>query len=219
MYNGRQNNDRNYGEFFTHENATATVINEANAATLLHGIMSAGANSGFTFSAGSTGAITAWADAGDGEVTATSVGHSLTANDEISIDSTTNYNGVYKVASVTTDTFNIVATWVADDAAGNYVEGDVLTVGVKGAYAFAYAVSMTSAGNNKRYEFNLVKNGDLCTKCASERFLATGADLGSLGSGAIFEAEIGDKIAMSVTGLTDATNLTVRNFNLRIWRL
>ena len=147
------------------------------------------------------------------------MGHSLTANDEISIDSTTNYNGVYKVVSVTTDTFNIVATWVADDAAGNYIEGDTLAVGVKGAYAFAYAVSMTSAGNNKRYEFNLVKNGDLCTKCASERFLATGADLGSLGSGAIFEAEVGDKIAMAVTGLTDATNLTVRNFNLRIWRL
>ena len=64
-------------------------------------------------------ACTAFADAGDDvHVVVTAAGHGYTDGDTIYIGSTRNYDGQYTVSSKTTDTFEIVATFVADDATG-----------------------------------------------------------------------------------------------------
>lgn len=57
-------------------------------------------------------AITAWADAGGGKVTATSVGHGLSNGDTAVIPDTTNYNGTFIISNRADNTFEITATWV-----------------------------------------------------------------------------------------------------------
>lgn len=75
-----------------------------------------------------TGAITAFADAGGGQVTVTSAGHTLSNGDAITISGTTSYNGNFTVANVTTNTFEITDTFVADDATGTWVIDNVVVV-------------------------------------------------------------------------------------------
>ena len=64
--------------------------------------------------------ITAFADAGGGEVTVTIVGHGLVTGDRGVISGTTNYNATEVVTVVDDDNFKITATWVSDDATGTY---------------------------------------------------------------------------------------------------
>lgn len=66
-----------------------------------------------------TGTITAFAQNGL-SVTVTSANHGLYAGDELIITGTTSYNGVFKIDNVTLNTFDIVDTWVADDATGTW---------------------------------------------------------------------------------------------------
>ncbi|RKX66515.1 MAG: hypothetical protein DRP42_02975 [Tenericutes bacterium] len=68
-----------------------------------------------------TAAITVFADAGSGQVTVTSNGHGLQNGCEIQISSTTNYNGFFVISNVTTNTFEITATWVSNDATGTWL--------------------------------------------------------------------------------------------------
>ena len=59
---------------------------------------------------GETGAFTSVADAGGGKVTITSASHGL-SNDDIVWIIDDEYTGKYVISGVTTDTFDIVATW------------------------------------------------------------------------------------------------------------
>ena len=64
-------------------------------------------------------AITVFADAGDDiHTVVTAASHGYTDGDTVYIGSTRNYDGSYTVSSKTTDTFEIVADFVADDATG-----------------------------------------------------------------------------------------------------
>jgi hypothetical protein len=80
---------------------------------------------GEPFKIGDTGSITVFADAGGGQVTVTSAGHGLSNGDSVLITKTTNYDGGYVISNVTTDTFEITATWVADDATGTWDSGSL----------------------------------------------------------------------------------------------
>lgn len=68
-----------------------------------------------------TAAITVFADAGSGQVTVTSNGHGLQNGCEIQISGTTSYNGFFVISNVTTNTFEITTTWVANDATGTWL--------------------------------------------------------------------------------------------------
>ena len=73
-----------------------------------------------------TGSISAFADRGDAaHVIVTSVGHTLSDGDAVTITGTTNYNGNFTASAVTATTFDIVDTWVADDGTGTWE--DVMT--------------------------------------------------------------------------------------------
>lgn len=60
-------------------------------------------------------AITAFADAGGGDVTVTSAGHGLSDGETVVITGTTNYDGSYTISNTAADTFDITATWVATE--------------------------------------------------------------------------------------------------------
>lgn len=63
--------------------------------------------------------ITHFFNAGGGNVTVTSA-NALTTGEIITISGTTSYNGSFTVSNVTPTSFNIVATFIADDATGSW---------------------------------------------------------------------------------------------------
>ena len=64
------------------------------------------------------GLISAFSDAGGGQVTVTSNQHGLQNGNLLTITNTTSYNGNFTISVVTGNTFQITATFVADDATG-----------------------------------------------------------------------------------------------------
>lgn len=79
------------------------------------------------WSSAKAGSITAFANAGGGEVTVTSAAHGLANGNIVEILGTTSYNGIFTIQDVTTNTFNIVAAFVADDATGTWSHGAELS--------------------------------------------------------------------------------------------
>ena len=75
--------------------------------------------------------ITAFADAGGGEVTVTAAYHSFENGDNCVITGTTNYDGSYTVSGVAGDDFDITATWVSDDASGTAYHAGRIGVGYR----------------------------------------------------------------------------------------
>lgn len=69
---------------------------------------------------GDLGDITVLADGGGGKVTVTSAAHGLENGRYVVITGTTSYNGTFQISGVTTNTFDIIDTWVANDATGSY---------------------------------------------------------------------------------------------------
>src|SRR3990167_1458587 len=66
------------------------------------------------------GFITVFSNAGSGLVTITSNGHPLVNGNSVVLTGTTNYNGTYTISNVTSNTFDITAVWVSDDATGRW---------------------------------------------------------------------------------------------------
>ena len=96
--------------------------------------------SGGVYGAGADKTITAFADAGGGQVTVTSADHNIPSGNFVDITGTTNYNGNFQITNVTTDTFEITDTWVIDDATGtinatvvNQTDPFVFAIGSRGA--------------------------------------------------------------------------------------
>ena len=139
-----------YGEMYIYNNSNVTVIETADTPIALRQI-SEGLNSGFIFHAGSTGAITAYADYSGtvaGTVLVTDVGHGLATGDIITIRGSTNYNGIFAVTVVSVDTFYITDTWVADDGASDWDQGASLTAqpGAAGIYTSTWQMTTAPAG-------------------------------------------------------------------------
>jgi hypothetical protein len=80
----------------------------------------------------SSTSITSVANGTGGKVTVTSANHGLVNGDTATITGTENYNGNYEISNITTDTFDIIATWVATDTGivtANYTESNVTITG------------------------------------------------------------------------------------------
>lgn len=80
----------------------------------------------YKYSGTTSGAITAFADAGGGEVTVTDVAHGMQTGNTVTIIGTTSYNGTFVITKVDADNFKITDTWVADDATGTWT-GETMT--------------------------------------------------------------------------------------------
>lgn len=160
-------------------------------------------------SAGMTGSITAFADAGGGQVTVTSAGHGLITGEIITITGTTNYNGVFTIANTTTDTFEITDTWVADDGTGTWRHGSHLVPNQKGAYKLSWAFSAASAGANVTFDFAAFRNGSEISGTKITRKFGTAGDVGSVAGEAIINLNPDDFMWFAIKNTTNATNITI----------
>lgn len=210
-----------YADIHIHENAVATVINTVDIPHLAQGLFAEQLTPlGFVFEAGSTGAITVFADATGGKVRATSAGHTMADGDIFSISGTTNYNGIYIASGVSGNDFEFNDTWVANDATGNFYKGDNLTVlqGAEGIYKIDFHTYGQSAIANKDFEFQSYVNVTFPTNLhAKRRYSAT--DTGSTSGGGIVQLNAGDKITFAVINRTDTTNFTLQHHNVNVTKV
>lgn len=209
-----------YANMHVHENATATTINTVNIPHFIQGLFSDGLSKGFTFSAGSTGAITAFADAGGGQVTVTSAAHGLLNGDAVTISGTTNYNGIFIVANKTDNTYEITDTWVVDDATGNWYLGDRYTVngGSGGVYQVVFHAFGASAAANKNFEFEIYVNGVNGGVAEGGRRFSS-LDIGTVSGGGLISLSPGDVVSFAIINQTDTTDFTFTHISLFLHKI
>jgi hypothetical protein len=176
-----------------------------------------GENTGFTFDAGTNGAITVFADSGGGQVTVTSAGHGLPNGAPVTIVGTTNYNDVYLVSNVATDTFEITETFAGNDATGTFLNPSTMTVAVGQGRLFDFegSLSGSSDSTNQTFELAIFVNGAEVTKARLVRRFAN-QDIGNLSGGAFIDLQDGDIVWAAIRNLTSAGDFTIENTNLRL---
>lgn len=209
--------DTYYAELYWNNNGNATVIETANTPIMVRQATT-GVLQGWTFNAGSTGAVTAYADYSGtvaGTVLATSAGHGLATGDIVSIRGTTNYNGVFQVTVVSVDTFYFTDTWVDDNGASDWDEGSYLKAGTgaAGKYLIVHNASVTPGALNT-VTCRTYKNSSPCPKCVGYRKFSNN-DYGNLAGTGIADISDGDKIYMTLES-TGTESITVKygDFNL-----
>ena len=209
-----------YGDMHFGDNSTAIVIDTADSPHLVQGLFGLDIAKGVTFAAGSTGAITAFADATGGQVTVSSTTHGLSNGDIISISGTTSYNGVFTVDNVAASTYEITDTWVADDGASTWHEGDKFTLdtSASGVYSMSFHLSGFSAGSNVTHSFAVYKN-DVELDLHSIREFGGGSAIGSVSDAVILPLVEGDVITFSISTVGGTTNFTPVSIGLLMQRI
>lgn len=227
--NGANNSfdGRSLGEFYIFEN---TVEAEIEAVDQWHPAIggTVGVIDGFTFFAGSSIDILSFADYSGtvaGTIKATTNGaHSYATGDIISqvgalieVGDPDPYYGQYSITVVDADEYyftnpdwNATQTAVAIKPA-SLTAGDVAV----GTYLFNGTGSVTSAGNDKVFDFSLFRNTTSSEK-AEARFKAKIAgDFQSIAGSSFIDIVAGDVLWFGIKGITDDANMTMRygNFN------
>jgi len=134
-----------YASMYLNDNSSATVVETANTPIGLRNFTS-GTLSGWTFDAGSTGAITVYADYSGtiaGTVLATAAAHGLSTGDYITIRGTTNYNGLYQITDTDGGHFYFTAAWAGDDGASDFDQASYLEAGSTSAGMYSIEWSLT----------------------------------------------------------------------------
>lgn len=91
---------------------------------------------------GVNGDITAFADAGGGQVTVSDATHGQSNDDFVLITSTTNYDGLYTIANATANDYEITATFVATETGtAEYGWTDVIGTATEGTVAERFSFS------------------------------------------------------------------------------
>ena len=172
-----------------------------------------------TFEAGDSGAITVFADAGGGQVTVTSAGHGVGEDDYISISGTTNYNDLYQVTNVLTNTFEITETFNGDDATGTWRHGThaVIGAGQGGDYVYIGSISATASSVNTTFEFTVI-NG-ITTNGVTRRKFSTSTDVGSMILLGAFRAKEGDHISVGLRNITNTGDITINEATFVIFKI
>ena len=208
--------DTNYAGMYWDDNSNATTIETASTPILIRETTTGDLN-GWTYDAGSTGAITAFSD-GTGKVNVASATHGLVSGDIISIRGTTNYNGVWEVTLIDAGNFSIADTWVADDGASDWDEGAYILAGsgATGEYAMTYSISATVGASDKLIT-SIYVNENACPKCRTSIQFANNDQWNLVGQ-ALVPVTAGDRITLSIT--SDGTaSVTVQYGNLFMHRL
>ncbi len=198
-----------YADMYLSANGTPTTMETANTPIGIR-YFTTGDQNGFTFDAGGTGAITAYADygiaAGD-TVTVTDNTHGLADGDYIVIRGTTNYNGVWRIGYIGVNSFYIVDTWVADDGASDWEEPSYLqlTAGSGESFDISWHLSAQKAGGaSATVLWRVYKNTTPLNKTITEREIP-GTDIGSVSGGGLIESvAAGDRFFMVIQ--SDNTN-------------
>jgi len=212
------------------ENATDVYVINSNAEphAFHHAMLLPGNLSTWTYDAGGDGtshAITAIAAGSTGAhiLVTTGTAHTLETG---AIVSQTNladaaYVGFFQVTSVpSTTTYEVLATFTATDT-GTIDEAATLTAGITagGTYLIIWAASIASVGANVVFDFDLHLNAVSIDGARVRRKFNTAGDVGSTGGHGLVSLMDGDKVAFAFQNVTNATNLTIRNFNLSVVRV
>ncbi|KKK88311.1 hypothetical protein LCGC14_2744430 [marine sediment metagenome] len=203
------------GEMYINNNAVATTIETAAVPIALR-LFTTGDVDDWTFDAGSTGAITAFANAGGGSVRVTSAGHSLATGEFVTIRGTTNYNGIFEITSFDASNFDIVDTWAADDGASDWDQASSLIAGssATGTYIITWAMSATAATINDTFLFSFVKNDAIQIESQIERKFANN-DVGAMAGTMFLTIAAGDSVWMTAQNDgTGAITVSYANINL-----
>jgi len=202
----------NYGEMYLNANSTETIIETASTPIGLRQF-TAGQLDGWAFDAGSTAAITAYADYSGtvtGTVLATST-HGLTTDDIISIRGTTNYNGFFQITVVDSTHFYFIDSWVADDGASDFDEPShlIAEVSVAGDYEVSWNMSSTENGAaGSTFLFCVYQNTIPHNTTIVQRKFANN-DVGAFGGGGVLVSVVsGDWLFLigQSTGVNTITN-------------
>lgn len=205
---------QNYSEMYLHENTNPTAIQKANVWHLMNGLSQGLLSSLWSFKAGKSLAISAYATSDGGAKTrVTSAGHTMSNGDIVSIANTTNYDGIYVVEQVTTDTFVIPKAFVADDGASVGEFGASLysvNPFSGGTYMVLYSLSITPSTKADIYEITLYHNAVQCTKCKSQTRMKDITDYDVLSGNNLVNYTANDKICIAIRNLTNSGSVTAR---------
>lgn len=216
--------DTYYGEMYQYENVTATTIDTNNVYKAVRQF-STGLVSGFTFDAGDTKAITAYANYGGtvtGTVRATSGTHGLVTGNIITILGTTNYNGTYSITKIDDNSFYFTKAWVSNDATGNWYRPSSLkaNTGSAGTYRLSFNITADGAAAGETYKIEANRGVTALDNIASERNFAAGADYGQVTAGGLVTVADGDVIWLSLKQTSAGNdNITIRHANMNIVRI
>lgn len=214
-----------YAEMFIYNNSNKAVMYEADTWHGAIGFAEGNISDCLTFHGAVTQAITIWADAGaqdPNEVTATSDGcqaAGLAVGDFVTINNTTNYNGVYEVKAVTTNTFNIVHADSGNDGTGQFTmpaHFHVENGDGAGLYSVTGNGSISPDANSKEFDLCFFVNGDAQTNTFMRCEAKTSGTYNSVAFDSLVELANGDVLWLGIMGLTDATDVTVKHANLAI---
>lgn len=203
--------DTDYGEMYLNANANVTTIETANIPIALKEYTTGSLNT-WTFDAGSTAAITVYADYSGtvaGTVLATST-HGLTTGDIISIRGTTNYNGVFQITVTDGTHFYFTDTWVADDGASDFDEPSHLIAGIGAAGVYKVSWHLSSAeggGAGSSFIWKIYLNDTAQPKSISSRKFSNN-DVGAMSGGEIMTIADGDWVFLTAesSGTNTITN-------------
>jgi len=204
-----------YGEGWFYGNTVALSVETVDVPIGMQGPI-VGEISDMTFNSGSTGVTSVFADGGSGTVTVTSNGHGLSNGSIVTIMGSTSYNGVFEVSSVTTDTFKITDTWVADDGIVTWIEPTSLLVNTAGIYHGDAHISASVDG--------------ICTliwmpyngvtpivKATTERKFPNN-DIGASAMSILIQLSVGDILWMSVQS-SSLVDITSKHGGMRFHKL
>lgn len=210
-----------FASMYLNANGTATTIETANTPIALR-LFTTGSLDDWTFVAGSTAAITAYADYSGtvaGTVLATST-HGLTTGDYITIRGTTNYNGVFQVTVVDGTHFYFIDTWAGDDGASDFDQASYLQAGANsaGTYSIDWNVSTSEGGGaGSTILYIPYKNTTVIAQARSQRKFANN-DVGSISGGGDVGIVANDRVYL--TAQSTGTNAITNSYgSVRLHRL
>jgi hypothetical protein len=184
---------------------------------------------------GTTGAITAFGLIGVGITRVTSATHGLANNQNVEITGTTNYDGIYRIFSITTNTFDIAKDYVATDTGTWYsrlLEGTSnerfkitdLTTGELtyiGNETFNGDIHLTigalKAGNAESYLFSAAKNGSVEQGAPFQGRSITTA-LGVLSVTVPVSLVYGDTVKPQVASVSTTNSITIQDLTIDVSR-
>ena len=210
-----------YASLYTYNNTTEC---ECNTADVWHSYVGAtsGYLSGWSFSAGSIGTISAFADysgtvAGTVKAT-TSSAHGLTTGAIIAITGTTNYNGLFEITVIDSTNFYFTDTWVTNDGTGNWTEGSYLQcgAGAAGKYELTWHLASMAIVNNTTLKIAISINTTIQERGFSERKFGTSNDIGNMAGTAILDIAVGDKIIMNIQNVGGTGNSVIKHMNINL---
>lgn len=219
--NGLIDGGGDYGEM---GNAYGSDATEALAVAgqwyaMYHANINAGLLEGWTYTDGHAGAISATSTGAGATVTMTSAGHTLVADDWVTINGTTTYNGVEQIVSISGNDFVITATnSEADEGGGNaaFQEGSYLECNTAGKYRGVWTCSFKqSAANAQAIIISPFVDGTQSTKAVGVEYLANVNDVATPAGNGMMDFTVGQRIWFGVQS-TVAQTITSKVRNVTI---